>query len=470
MELAQRQQQGGIRWRTRVDELVERPLPLFVAILFLFVVVFAASIALAPRRYGRLIVGDGIYYYVYLRSVVLDGDLDFTNDFTLYQSYNSQDLVKKQEMLEEHKTPLGKPANYFSVGPALLWAPAYIPIHLLALALGLPHDGFSYLYEAPPLFLSIGYAFIGILLMYRVAAGMFSRWAALVAVLGVWLATNVVYYMGVSPSASHALSMFAVSLFLYLWRRTRVNRTLRQWFLLGLSAGLMTLVRWQDLLVALLPLFELIGGWQQESKTSSSLSALRASLAAGLVFMAGLALAFSPQMAAWQILYGSPLTAPQGSGFFYPLRPEMWNVLFGLKRGLFTWTPLVLLAVIGFFPLYRRDRLLGLSCVVILLAETYVNSIVYDWWGGEAFGARRFIGLMPLFALGLAALVDALRPQFSRSVVAAALGIFIIWNMLFILQYDLWLHGIGHISAQPTLKEITVDKFLAPFELLSRAR
>jgi hypothetical protein len=37
-----------------------------------------------------------------------------------------------------------------------------------------------------------------------------------------------------------------------------------------------------------------------------------------------------------------------------------------------------------------------------------------------------------------------------------------------ILQYDLWLHGIGHISADPTLQEITVDKFYAPFKLLQR--
>jgi hypothetical protein len=38
--------------------------------------------------------------------------------------------------------------------------------------------------------------------------------------------------------------------------------------------------------------------------------------------------------------------------------------------------------------------------------------------------------------------------------------------MRFVLQYELWLHGIGHISANPTVKEITVDKFTAPFTLL----
>jgi Dolichyl-phosphate-mannose-protein mannosyltransferase len=460
----------GWSWRPRLDGLVERPLPLFAAVFMIFIIGFGASIFLVPHRYGRLIVGDGIYYYVYLRSVVIDGDLDFTNDYTLYQSFNNEDLQKKREMLELHKTPLGKPANYFSVGPAVLWSPVYVPTHLLAVMLGLPQDGYSYWYEAPILLFSIVYGFVGFLLIYRVAVGLFSRWAAFVAVLGMWMATNVVYYMGISPSASHVLSLFAVALFVFLWWRFRGKRTWRGWFILGLSAGLMTLVRWQDILVTLLALFDMIDDGWAIVKNRSFVSMVRAKVPEGLIFTAGLLIAFSPQMAAWQILYGAPITAPQGASFFYPLRPEMWNVLFGLKRGLFTWTPLIFLAALGFLPLYRRDRALGSAAFAIFLAETYVNSIVYDWWGGEAFGARRFIGLIPFFALGLAALVEAIAARVSRRTVLVALGAFTVWNLLFILQYDLWLHGIGHISADPTVAEITVDKFITPFQLLARLK
>lgn len=288
-------------WRARLDALVERPLPLFVGIFLIFIVVFGASIFLLPRRYGRLIVGDGIYYYVYLRSVVIDGDLDFSNDYALYQRFNTEDLEKKREMLVLHKTPLGKPANYFSVGPAVLWSPVYLVTHWLALALGLPHDGFSYFYEAPILFLSIFYGFVGMLLIYRVAVGLFSRSAAFIAVLGMWLATNVVYYMGVSPSASHVLSIFTVGLFLFLWWRKRGKRRRRDWFILGLSAGLMTLVRWQDILVTLLPLFEMLADGWTLFKNSSFVSMARAMAPKGLIFVGGLIVAFLPQMIAWQI-------------------------------------------------------------------------------------------------------------------------------------------------------------------------
>jgi hypothetical protein len=266
------------------------------------------------------------------------------------------------------------------------------------------------------------------------------------------------------------LSLFAVSLFIYWWWRTRTRRTLRDWLIWGLCGGLMALVRWQDALIMLLPAFELVAGWWRDGRSGSWGRATGAWFLRGLLLMVGAVVAFTPQMIAWQSLYGSPITAPQGAGFFYWTRPEVWNVLFGLKRGLFTWTPLVFLAALGLIPLAKRYRLLGAGVIVIFILETYLNSIVQDWWGGEAFGARRFIGLMPFFSLGLAALIDAVRTRVSRPAALALLGAFVVWNMLFILQYDLWLHGVGHISANPTLAEITIDKFTAPFQLLSKMK
>lgn len=456
------------RLQARLNAVIARPLPFFSVIFLVFLAAYGASIFLIPKRYGRLIVGDGIYYYVYLRSAALDGDLEFTNDYTIYQEFNTTDPRKKEEMLER-KTPTGMAANFFSVGPAVLWSPIFILAHAAALLLGQPTDGFSFWDQAPILFASIAYGFAGIWLTYRVAEGLFSKFAAFVSILGIWLATNVVYYMGVSPSASHVLSLFASALFVYLWWRGREGRRRRDWFVWGLSAGLLALVRWQDVLIAVLALFvwtaDVRRAWKGgESKFGDFVPPLLN----GFLFMGGLVLAFVPQMIAWQALYGAPLTAPQGGGFFQFLRPEMLNVWFSTKRGLFSWSPILIFALIGFVPLYRKNRLLGAATMVIFLLESYVNSIVNDWWGGEAFGARRFISLMPFFALGLAAFLDSIRNRVSQNVVLIVLGAFIVWNNLFLLQYNLWLHGIGHISAVPTLQEMTIDKFIAPFKALEK--
>jgi len=489
MQYAAQPSASFLNLRARLDDLIARPFPLFLALFLIFLLVFGASIFLVPRRYGRLIVGDGIYYYVYLRSAVFDGDFDFTNDYWLYQQFNNEDPIKKEEMLSR-KTPTGMAANLFSIGPAVLWSPLFLLTHALLCILGQAGDGYSYLDQAPILFLSITYGFVGIWLIYRVTAGMFSRLAAFISILGIWLATNVVYYMGISPSASHVLSLFTSALFVYLWWRKSdppSSRTHLDWFIWGLSAGLMALVRWQDALIALLALFEwvklttnrrprqVVTGqreWDDLSETATPirLSAFYPLSVVGLLFLLGAFLAFLPQMLAWQILYGSPLAVPQGSGFFQFFHPEILNVWFSTKRGLFSWTPIIQLAVIGFIPLYLKNRMLGAAAIVIFLLETYLNSIVNDWWGGEAYGARRFISLMPFFALGLAAFIASLRARISQTALLVALLALIAWNNLFILQYNLWLHGIGHISAIPTLQEMTLDKFTAPFKLLDRLR
>lgn len=478
MQVAAQRSSLSLQLSARLDALIARPLPFLIAIFLVFLIVYGASIFLIPKRYGRLIVGDGIYYYVYLRSAVLDRDLDFLNDYTIYQSFNNKDPIKKEEMLKR-KTPIGMAANFFSVGPAVLWAPVFLVTHFIATLFGKASDGFSFWYEAPILFLSIAYGFVGIVLTYRVVANMFSCFAAFVSILGIWLATNVVYYMGVSPSASHVLSLFTSALFVYLWWRGRNGRTRRDWLVWGLSAGLMALVRWQDILIAVLALFEWIKTITDNPQPITdnrllitdyrSLAILRR-LPSAVVFLLGLLLAFLPQMFAWQILYGSPLTAPQGGGFFQVFHPEMLNVWFSTKRGLFSWSPILIFAAIGFVPLHQKNRLLGAAAIVIFILESYINSIVNDWWGGEAFGARRFISLMPFFALGLAAFIDSARARVSQTIILVALAAFIVWNNLFLLQYNLWLHGIGHISAIPTLQEMTLDKFTAPFKALERLK
>lgn len=484
MELASERRTRESKWQAWLDAVVARPLPLFLGIFVVFLLVFGASILLLPKRYGQLIVGDGIYYYVYLRSAVLDHDLDFLNDYTIYQSFNTEDPVKKQEMLDR-KTPNGMAANLFSVGPAVLWSPVYLLTRGIAGLLGRAGDGFSYWDQAPILFTSIGYGFVGVLLLYRMIAGMFSRPAALISILAIWLGTNVVYYMGVSPSASHVLSFFASALFVYLWWRGRNGRTRANWFVWGLSAGLMALVRWQDILIVVLALFEWVvnSGWRiAHSKSQIANGAgettygrlrinwdgLGSAVLNGGLFVVAMVLAFLPQMYAWQVLYGSPVTAPQGGGFFQFLHPELLNVWFSTKRGLFSWSPILIFGLVGLVPLYRKNRLLAAAAIVIFLLESYVNSIVNDWWGGEAFGARRFISLMPFFALGLAAFIDWVRPRISQPVLIAALAAFLVWNNLFLVQYSLWLHGIGHISAIPTLQEMTIDKFSAPFQALAK--
>src|SRR5262249_60758054 len=110
-----------------------------------------------------------------------------------------------------------------------------------------------------------------------------------------------------------------------------------------------------------------------------------------------------PQSIVWQRRYGHPLTIPQGASFMKWGSPALWQVLVSDNHGLFSWTPVLLLAVAGLAPLVRVDRRIGVPAAAFLIASWYVNASVADWWGGEAFGGRRVVGCFPGVVLGAAA-------------------------------------------------------------------
>jgi len=150
-------------------------------------------------------------------------------------------------------------------------------------------------------------------------------------------------------------------------------------------------------------------------------------------------------------------------------QPAMLSVLFSLKRGLFSWTPALLPAAVGLPLLIRRDRLAGWMILLVLIVAVYVNASVQDWWAGEAFGARRFIGFGVFLALGLAALMTVPAAASRPALVAWFSVAAIAYNLLFLFQYQLFMRGMRDLAPYPeTARQIFVDRLWLPFQLLLR--
>jgi hypothetical protein len=109
----------------------------------------------------------------------------------------------------------------------------------------------------------------------------------------------------------------------------------------------------------------------------------------------------------WKRLYGQFLTVPQGGGFLVWTRPRIWSILFSTFNGLFSWTPICLLGVLGLFPGIRDPGTRRASCLLLILflLQLYVNSAVFDWHGSWGFGMRRFMDCLPIFVLGISSLL-----------------------------------------------------------------
>lgn len=452
--------------RSVVTQVERSPGRLFAGVGVLLIGAYVLALTVFPRPNGRTLNGDAIQYYAYLRSLVFDRDVDFRNEYAVLYRPTRPD--EQDNVWLTARTSTGRAPNMMSIGPALLWLPIFLvtcaAVGLLRLGgLDVPLDGFAMPFPLSAGVAGIVYATAGAYLAYRVVARLYPPLQALWATLVAWLATPAIYYSLVSPAYSHATSLFAVSLFALAWYETREDTRLRRSALLGVVGGLATLVRWQDLVIFALPGVELSrrvarGEW-------------RVGRAARHVAMMGgfAAAVMVPQFLAWQRIYGAPLLLPQGADFMRWTEPAVWQVLFSTRHGLFLWTPAVLPAVVGLWFVGRRDPIVGWGAAAAVLLSVYVNACVRDWWAGEAFGARRFVGDTVFFALGFAAVFDAMqRPSSTRPglvrTVAAAL---IVYNLLFLLQYQLFMRGYRELAPYPsTMRQIFLDRVTLPWRIV----
>ncbi len=394
-----------------------------------------------PLVTPRMRAADEIEYYSPLRSLVLDGDLDFGNEYRYFYDRDPQGLQGfKQTFLDQREPGSGRYLNFAPLGAAFLWSPFFLAAHgavLASRALGgsVPADGFSWPYLTAVSLGSALYAFLGLLLIHAALRrhGRFDEGVATWSVAGLWLATPVLYYMTIAPGFGHAPSLFAVSLLVWLFLRSaqREGAGPVDYFLVGLAGGLAGFVREQDVLFLAMPAGYL--AWRAFRQ-----SAWRASLASSLALAAGAALALLPQFAAYRTLTGAWGPSRLVTRKLSLTSPHFLEVLFDPGHGLFLWSPLLLVCVLGLglLALKRREPVVWLLAGGLLL-QMWINGSIESWHMAGAFGARRFVGATAVFAWGLATLLALLIERAGRAAAAAVLALFIWWNLSLMAQFGL---------------------------------
>jgi hypothetical protein len=187
--------------------------------------------------------------------------------------------------------------------------------------------------------------------------------------------------------------------------------------------------------------------------------------AVGAFLVAGL-LGFLPQMIAWKAIYGKFLVIPAGTNYerYNWLAPDFFNFLFSSRRGMFSWSPIWLVAAIGLIIGAFRRNLLMASSLAVLAGAAYFTSCTPNWWVGCAFGTRRMVDYSVVFALGLAYAFHRWPSGASRRWFWALLMAAIAFNWMLMVRY--FTHRLpeyGHVSWY----DLYVGTLLFPLRMLS---
>ncbi len=385
---------------------------------------------------GARLQSDAFYYYAYLRSIAFDGDVSLANDYRMLGQGDKPQLFGP--------TRTGYAHSAWTIGPAIVWSPFFAAGHVAATRLAaagrdVATDGTSYPYRQSVVIAGLCYALLGWWFTLRLAEQWFTRREAATAVALMAGGSFMLWYTVVEPTMTHAPSMASVAGFLWCWAASRQRRTpqapsrtqLVWWTTLGLLAGLMTLIRWQNALFAIVPACDVaVALWH--ARRSPGRESIRSIVTGGLAFTAGATIASLPQLLAWHAIYGTYFAvSPIGPVIRWTM-PQLELTLFSSRNGLLAMSPLLYVAAVGLVGFTVRHRAAGLPLLAATAVMVYFNASIQDWWGSDGFGGRRFDGVVPILTLGLIVSWQWLRSLAAkrpRTLIGAGLAGAILWNL-----------------------------------------
>lgn len=382
------------------------------------VLLYAAGVLVADTH-G--ITTDGVTYFAQLRSVVVDGDLDVTREFT-------------------HLGQPPRPNHVVPIGPTLIWTPLYLAVTAV--------DAFgravgAWRGPADATTQGLGLPYIRAVLLSSFAVGALGLWALLwhlrqrfapavagTAVVLLFGATPLFWYMVYEPSMTHAASFGFAALFAVASARwVPAGATREQSLILGTLLGLAFAARSQEVLFALLPALLVFGAAAPWSDRVT-----RARHLAGWAFLGALPWLLLQGLHSYVLFTRYDYQLFGQGGYFNPWQSRWLDTLFSSWHGLFSWTPIAYVAALGTIAYLRREWRWATVGLVVLVLTAWVNGATQDWAAGWSFGGRRFSSVLVLLAPGLALVIEGVvrRPALALApLVVAALW----WNHLLMVQY-----------------------------------
>jgi len=394
----------------------------------------------------NIATADGKDYYVYLPSVLIDHDLDLSNQ--MVEHYGRE---FEQRMID-NRTPRGYVADKYPIGVALTLAPPVllshaicVPMHRITGWKVFRPDGYALTYQLLVLawleFLGYCTLVMWDLLFVRYVC-QDGRWVAL-GISCIALGSPYTFYFFTEPLVAHTSSIFWVTATILLVVRMREDADQNRIAAarvaeLSFCVAMALITRPTNVL-----LFPFLV-WLLERILSKHL------LPRALALLPLAIVCASPvflQMWVWHQMIGPWITFSyeQHERFFFGT-PRLWQTLISTRNGLFVYSPMLLLATIGLIWQFITSRearrnefvLCALGSLVIIW---YFNSAWWSWWFGDSWGGRAFTEMMIVFAIGMTWLIQhiaTLRGDARRAWISA-IGGSIIWTcILVVMWYAKW--------------------------------
>lgn len=391
---------------------------------------------------------DVFGYYLYLPATFIYNDLKI-NDINWVNQIISH-YQTTSTLYQATALPEGGWVMKYSMGMALLNAPSFLIAHAISFVSGYKPDGFTLPYQYAWAINGLIVTAIGILMLRKILLLFFSEKISIILLFIVVLATNYFQLTAFDGYLSHNYTFTLYTIIVWFTIKWHSNPNRKNAVALGLSMGLVVLVRPSELVCIFIPL--LWGIHNTESFLQKIHFLKKHSGGFGMVILAAIAGGF-PQLVYWKYatghwIYYSYNNAGEGFDFSNPYLPQ---VLFSFRKGWLIYTPVMIFALEGFISLFRNNKAAFYTVLVYFLINLYIVSSWTCWWyAGGSYSQRALLSSYVLLALPLGYLLTEIQGfnKWVKSAVALIISILLAFNL-----FQTWQWATGILDKTRMTKE-----------------
>lgn len=411
----------------------------FISLLFVFVKMRQVKTVEPFIRDSYALSWDNYGYYLHLPAIIIHRDPGMQDHVWIDQLNSTYQKDRPfYQVWAGHKNRL---VNVYPVGFAIFNFPFFCAGHLYAKISDYPADGLSPPYQWSMIFSALFYGILGMWFLRKLLIRYFSDRLTAVLLLLIGLGTNLYYYATYECMLPH-IYLFAADTFLILltikWHERPEKKTA---LAIGLLLGLITITRPSEIVWALVPLFWNVSGW---TTLKEKMRLLVQQWMHVLLLAGGMIAVGSLQLIYWKYASGNWFSFNHTEGFDF-FHPFTWKVLVSYKKGWLIYTPMMLLAIAGFIPLYKYQRKLFVPFILFFLANLWFISSWECWWYAGTFGQRPFVQSYGLMAIPLGFM---LREDFAKTATRRWAMIIMVGFFLLLNQFQTWQLNQGILSRE----------------------
>lgn len=451
-----------------------------------FIIIFMTVNMLSVKHWRderRVIEWDAISYYAYLPAAFIYHDLSLS----FADGYDGPHKL----LVWPEKGPVDKYVIKTTMGLSILWLPFFLAGHVAALISGADAGGYSEPYKFFLLVSALLLLLTGLVYLRKILLTQATDKITALVLAAFTLGTNLYWYTLFQGTMAHVYNFALISAFVWYsmkWHgikapgdraghrhpapgsiRRRSELT-EEWSVepsatkgkrlwpavrLGLLAGLISLIRPTNIIIVI---FFLLYGIVTHKELKARVAGLLKDYRVLMIMAVTALIIWLPQLLYWKQMTGHWLWFSYGDDerFFFG-DPAIVKGLFSWRKGLFIYTPLMIISFAGIIALWIRRSSHALAVTVFVTLNIYIILSWWCWWYGGGFGQRAFIDSYALMALPAAALLSTTMTAGRRFARAAVLTAFLLLATLGIFNNIQYYHGAIHWDSMT--REAWFDSF-----------